>query len=68
MSVGAFSLEENMKHLFTKAGAPIIHTTYHSYVFENNAPEALVELNQVILHLKRLIEKCPHLVEMDSHS
>ena len=54
-----------MKHLITKAGDPIIHTAYHSYVFENNAPEALVELNQVILHLKRLIEKCPHLVEMD---
>lgn len=53
------------KHIFTKAGDPVIHTSHRSYIFEKNAAEALIELNQVILHMNRLIEQCPGLADMD---
>ena len=53
------------KHIYTKAGNPIIHLAHHSFVFERNAADALTELNQVILHLDRLLEYCPNLAERD---
>ncbi len=53
------------KHLFTKAGDPIIHASHHSYIFDQNASKALIELNQVILHLDRLISCCTGFAESD---
>ena len=53
------------KHIYTKAGNPIIHPARHSFVFERNAADALTELNQVILHLDRLLKYCPDLTERD---
>lgn len=51
------------EHLFTKAGDPIIHSPCRSYVFEDHAADALKELNQVILHLGRLLDYCTELTE-----
>ena len=53
------------KHIYTKAGNSIIHPARHSFVFEHNAADALTELNQVILHLDRLLEYCTNLTEKD---
>ena len=53
------------KHIYTKAGNPIIHPAHHSFVFEHNTADALTELNQVILHLDRLLNYCPDLTERD---
>lgn len=46
------------RHVYTKAGNPIIRPEKHSYIFEHNAANALTELNQVILHLERLMKHC----------
>ena len=57
--------KKKAKHLFTKAGDPIIHASHHSYIFDQNASKALIELNQVILHLDQLFSCCAGLAESD---
>lgn len=52
------------KHSRTKAGSPVIRPNHRSFVFDKNPADALAELNQVILHLKRLTD----LFEGSTHS